>query len=318
MRPAHDCLIVGGGPAGLVAAVYLARFRRHAVVVDAGASRASLIPLSHNLAGFPQGITGNDLLERQRRHAMRYGAEIVAGVVTRLELEDSGVFVAKIQHQDGQASRLRARNVLLATGAIDVEPELPDLVDAVARGLIRHCPICDGYEVIDQKIGLISWGGECAGEAVFLRTYSPDVTLLSLGRRLEMSGEQRRAVNAHGVKLEEEPVVQVIIKEERIAALRFESGREQVFDTLYSALGTRVRSDLAMQLGADTDADGALLTDAHQRTSVAGLWAAGDVVSGLNQLAVAFGRAAIAATDIHRELLKDTQQPATAAAEECQ
>ncbi|HSO43837.1 MAG TPA: hypothetical protein VLR47_13535 [Rhodospirillales bacterium] len=152
--------------------------------------------------------------------------------MTRLEAEDSGGFAAKIRHQDGQASSLRARNVLLATGALDIEPELPDLFDAVARGLVRHCPICDGYEVIDQKIGLISWGGDCAGEAVFLRTYSPDVTLLSLGRRLEMTDEQRRAVNAYGVKLEEELVAQVIIKEVRICALRFESGREQVFDTL--------------------------------------------------------------------------------------
>jgi thioredoxin reductase (NADPH) len=315
VRPACDCLIVGGGPACLVAAVYLARFRRNALVVDAGASRASLIPTSHNLAGFPQGITGEDLLERQRQHAVRYGAEIVAGIVTCLEAEDG--FAAKVQRQDGQASRLRARTVLLAAGAIDVEPELPDLFDAVARGLVRHCPICDGYDAIDQKIGLISWSGECAGEAAFLRTYSPDVTLLSLGRRLELTDEERRVLQAQGVKLEEEPVARIIIKEKRIAALRFDSGREQVFDTLYSALGTRVRADLAVQLGADTDADGTLLTDAHQRTSVADLWAAGDVVSGLNQLAVAFGQAAIAATDIHRELLKDSRQTATAAAEEC-
>jgi thioredoxin reductase (NADPH) len=208
--------------------------------------------------------------------------------------------------------------VLLTTGAIDIEPELPDLLDAVARGLVRHCPICDAYEAIDQKIGLISWGGDCAGEATFLRTYSSDVTLLSLGRRLELTREQRRDMNASGVKLEEEPVVQVIIKEERIAALRFDSGREQVFDTLYSALGTRVTGDLALQLGADADADGALLTDAHQRTSVAGLWAAGDVVSGLNQLAVAFGQAAVAATDIHRQPLSRSRQTGTPAVEECQ
>ena len=303
MRQARDCLIVGGGPGGLVAAVYLARFRRDAVLVDAGGSRASLIPLSHNLAGFPEGISGNDLLERQRRHAARYGAEMVAGVVMRLELEAPGVFLAEIRHEDGRASTLRARNVLLATGAIDIEPDLPDLVDAVARGLIRHCPICDAYEVIDQKIGVISRAGDCAGEATFLRTYSPDVTLLSLGRRLEMTDEERRGIKAQGVKLEEEPVAEVIINDARIAALRFVSGREQVFDTLYSALGTRVRADLAVKLGAEADADGALLTDGHQRTSIAGLWAAGDVVSGLNQMAVAYGQAAIAATDIHRQLL---------------
>jgi thioredoxin reductase (NADPH) len=304
MCRACDCLIVGGGPAGLVAAVYLARFRRHVVVVDAGASRASLIPTSHNLAGFPDGISGNDLLERQRQHAMRYGADIVGGTVTRVEAEDG--FLAKIQHPDGHAETLHARNVLLATGVLDIEPELPDLFDAVARGLIRHCPICDGYEAINRKIGVLGWGGKCAGEAKFLRTYSPDVTLLSLGRPLDLTDEEWQTLRAQGVKLEEEPVARIIIAENRITALRFGSGREQVFDTLYSALGTSVRSDLAVQLGADADADGALLTDAHQRTSVPGLWAAGDVVSGLNQLAVAFGQAAIAATDIHRQLLSES------------
>lgn len=306
MRPPYDCLIVGGGPAGLVAAVYLARFRRRAVLVDARASRASLIPTSHNLAGFPDGISGRDLLERQREHALRYGAEMVTGTVTRLEVEEGGTFVAAVEPQDAVAETLRARKVLLATGVIDVAPDLPELLDAVAQGLIRHCPICDAYEAIDHKIGVLAWGGECAGEAAFLRTFSSDVTLLSFGRPLELSDQQRQIVTTQGVKVEEEPVARIITVQDRIVALRFASGREQAFDSLYSALGTKVRGDLASGLGVDMDADGAVLTDPHQRTSVAGVWAAGDIVSGLNQLAVAFGQAAIAATDIHRQLLTYT------------
>ena len=307
----YDCLTIGGGPAGLAAAVYLTRYRRRGLLIDAGASRASVIPLSHNLPGYKDGIGGKELLERQRKQAFSFGAKIVTGAVRNLTLEHARVFVAEVQRPDGDVEQVRARTVLLATGAIDIEPALPGVLDAVARGLIRHCPICDGYEVIDRKIGVIGWGGKCAGEAAFLRTYSSDVTLLSLGRPLELSEDERRSLDLNGVQLEEEPVGRVVFATVGSVAVQFASGRERTFDTVYSALGTKVRSDLATKLGADADSDGALLTDTHQRTSVPGLWAAGDVVSGLNQIAVAFGQAAIAATDIHRQLSSwDTGSPA--------
>ena len=110
MHSIYDCLIVGGGPAGLVAAVYLARFRRHTVLVDARSSRASLIPMSHNLAGFPDGISGRDLLKRQRAHALRYGAEMLIGAVTRLEeMADGGIFAAAVLRSVGKRGVQRVK-----------------------------------------------------------------------------------------------------------------------------------------------------------------------------------------------------------------
>lgn len=298
----QDCLIVGGGPAGLTAAVYLARFRRQVLLVDGGASRAAWIPRSHNLPGYPDGIPGPELLERHRQQARVYGVEPVAGTVADLEQAKGGGFAARVHGQGGGEQTVRARTVLLCTGALDVEPDLPDVEGAVARGLVRHCPICDGFEVIGQRIGIIGNSPHAIGEAVFLRTYSDDVTLLTLGRPVTQDAEHGRRLREAGIRVVETPVAGVTVEDGRIAALSLGGDAPERFDTLYSALGCRIHSQLAARLGARCDESGSLVTDEHQRTSVPGLWAAGDVVCGLNQISVAYGEAAVAATDIHRHL----------------
>ena len=151
-----DCLIVGGGPAGLTAALYLARFERHSLVVDAGEPRASWIPTSHNVPVFAEGISGRDLLARQREHVRRYGVPVLPGTVTEIGKGPDG-FVTRID-ADGGTREVKARRVLLATGAIDVEPDLPDLPNAVRRGLVRYCPICDGFESRGKRIAVIGFG----------------------------------------------------------------------------------------------------------------------------------------------------------------
>lgn len=291
-----DCLVIGAGPAGLSAAIYLARFRRRFRVVDGGASRAALIPVSHNHPGFPDGVAGTELLARMRRQAERYGAEIVAGTVDALDRDEDGTFIAAVG--DGA---LRARTVLLATGVVDIEPALPDVVGAVRRGLIRHCPICDAFEITDQKVGVIGHGTSALGEALFLRTYTADLTLLTLGERMTLAPDEARMVAEARIRIVEDPVSRVILEGDAIAALEV-GGAEHRFDTLYSALGCHVRSQLARDLGAAHNELGALAVDDHQRTSVPGLYAAGDVVSALNQIGVAMGQAAIAATAVHNDL----------------
>lgn len=303
-----DCLVIGGGPAGLTAAVYLARFRRRVQVVDAGASRAALIPSSHNLPGFPDGISGADLIERQRRHAGKYGATVVRGVVTGLERDPDGLFHAELDAAEGGPARLAARAVLLCTGVVDVEPELPNLADAIQRRLVRHCPVCDGYEAIGQRVGVIGNDARAVGEALFLRTFSDDVTMLTLGHAPELSDEDRARLYRAGVAVVEEAVTEVTCHDGRISAVCLRETGARDFDSVYSALGTDVRSDLGQALGARHDENGSIFTDEHQRTSVKGLWAAGDVVCGLDQISVAYGQAAVAATDVHRSLLEASRR----------
>jgi thioredoxin reductase (NADPH) len=290
-----DCVIIGAGPAGLTAAIYLARFRRRCRVIDAGDSRASWIPKSHNHPGFPDGIRGTTLLARMRRQAERYGAEIVAGRVETLEPTRNGFRVSV----GGVA--LEARKVILATGVRDNKPPVPALEDAVARGLVRICPICDGYEVIGQRVGVLGLDDHCAREAVFLRTYSDDVAFIHVGEE-PLPEPTVRALTAAGVEIVESAIRQVHIARRRITAFDFGAGAPRVFDAVYSALGVTPNTALATQAGARLDDGGRLVVGDHQETSVAGLYAAGDVVRGLNQISTAAGEGAIAATDIHNSL----------------
>src|SRR3954471_22069454 len=140
-EPELDCLIVGGGPAGLTAAIYLARFHLSIRVIDAGKSRASWIPCTRNHAGFPDGISGQELLERMRTQAQKYGAKITQDRVTKLERDDAeGLFTAT-----WGSGCVQARSVLIATGVTNRSPSMDEELhdEALARGLIRYCPICD-------------------------------------------------------------------------------------------------------------------------------------------------------------------------------
>jgi thioredoxin reductase (NADPH) len=286
-----DCLIIGGGPAGLTAAIYLARYRRRIKVIDAGASRAALIPKSHNYPGF-KGIGGSDLIERLRDQALRYGAGLEAGSVTALERRTDGIFAAQYA-----GTETRARYVLLATGLIDGIPHIDGMRELEGE-IVRFCPICDGYEAIDQRIGVIGGMAAAGKEALFLRTYSRQVFLFATDD--EQHPETAGALREAGIEITRRPVR--VEQSGEKAAVMVEDGTRYEVDVLYPAFGCDVRSELATTLGARCNEVGCLLVDDHQRTSVEGLYAAGDVVSELNQLSVAAGHAAVAATDIHNRL----------------
>jgi thioredoxin reductase (NADPH) len=292
-----DCVIIGGGPAGLSAAIYLARFRRTLELIDACDSRAAQIPLSHNYPGFPDGINGMELLARMREQARHYGVHAIRGTVERIEKTENGEFLSF--HGGGAA---RSRTVLLATGMTDIEPDMPELREAVRRGLVRYCPICDGYEAQGRKVGVIGYGTHCIAETMFIRHFTEDLTVLTLGREMRLSDKERQALEHKNIRIIEEPIAEVSIEGDKIEALRMRSGKTHRFDTVYSMLGVNVRSDLATALGANCDEDGNLFVDRHLQTSIDGLYAAGDVVDGLNQISVATGHAAIAATAIHNRL----------------
>jgi len=291
-----DCVVIGGGPAGLTAAIYLARFRRDFVVVESGESRAAWIPRSHNHPGFPDGVRGPTLLARMRRQAEHYGARIVRGRVESLAPGRSGF---QIRLEDGEA--LLARTVILATGVLDNAPPIAGLEDGVARGLVRICPICDGYEVIGQRVGVIGLDDHCAAEAVFLRTYSDHVAFIHVGDG-PLPAATVRMLHKGGVEVIESALRGVTIARRKITAFDFEAGAPRTFDVVYSALGVTPRTRLAVQAGARLDPGGRLVVGAHQETSVPGLYAAGDVVRGLNQISTAQGEGAIAATDVHNAL----------------
>jgi thioredoxin reductase (NADPH) len=292
-----DCLIVGGGPAGLTAAIYLARFHLRLKVVDAGKSRAALIPCTRNHAGFPDGISGSELVERMTAQAQKYGASIECGRVTRLETCDGG-----FEAEWGEGP-IRARSVLLATGVTNRRPPMDeDLHDeALARGLIRYCPICDGYEVTDRKLGVIGSDSHGVAEAVFLRSYTADVTLIAPDKALRVGAEDRDRLERLGIETVDGPCSAVAVHADCIVVDTAEG--HHTFDSVYPALGSDAHNELAAQVGAELSSDtGCIVVDSHQRTTVAGLYAAGDVVLGLDQISHAMGEGGVAATTIRNDL----------------
>lgn len=292
-----DCVVIGAGPGGLTAAIYLARYLRDVLVVQDGRSRALWIPRSHNCPGYPDGIPGPELLERLRQQAARYQAPLLTERVETLERSADGGFRLGLREQT-----IAAQTVVLATGAEDIQPPIANLDDAIRCGLVRHCPTCDAYEVRDRSIAVIGSGNCRVQEAMLLRTYTADLTVLSLGRELEMAEDERADLHEAGIRLIDEPVADLVTEGEAACARLARSGRVLRFDTIYAALGLRGRSELAVRLGAAHDDDGMLLVNEHQLTSVPGLYAVGDVVAGLTQIGVAMGHAAIAANSISSSL----------------
>jgi thioredoxin reductase (NADPH) len=296
-EPCFDCLVIGGGPAGLTAAIYLTRYHLSIKVVDAGKSRASLIPCTHNHAGYPGGISGKELIARMTEQAQMYGASIVAGRVTRLDRIEGG-----FRAEWGEGSVI-ARTLLLATGVTNRKPPMDeDLHDeALARGLIRYCPICDGYEVTDKKVGVIGSGGHGVAEAVFLRGFTEDVTLIAPDKAHGLSTEEQERLLQYGIEAVDGPCQAVAAHDDCIVVDTAEG--HYTFDSVYPALGSDTHVELAVQVGAELK-DGSLVVDSHQRTSVPGLYAAGDVVLGLDQISHAMGEGGVAATTIRNDLAK--------------
>ncbi|WP_375402840.1 NAD(P)/FAD-dependent oxidoreductase [uncultured Sphingomonas sp.] len=293
----EDCLVIGGGPAGMTAAIYLARFHLKVRVVDGGESRVTWIPRTHNHAGYPGGIPGIELLTKMREQAAEFGVAVEERVIERVAKVEDGFEATAV---DGEA--LRARTVLLATGVVNKSPPIAPELHRVAmdRGLLRYCPICDGYEVTDKRVGVIGNRTHGFKEAVFLRMYTRDVTLIAPDTDLELSEEQRANLAELGVEALGGPC----------AALRLDGDKITVptphgklsFDSIYPALGSVIRSELAVSLGADASVDGCLVVDDHQRTSVTGLYAAGDVVKGLDQISHAMGEGGVAAVTIRNDM----------------
>jgi thioredoxin reductase (NADPH) len=229
-------------------------------------------------------VSGTALLARLREQAEEHGVVVTHGRIEALALERgddaSCVFVAR----DAGGGEWRAAAVIHATGIVDRLPEVEGgreaLADAIESGTLRLCAICDAYEAQDSRIAVLAPGEEARTHAAFLRTFSRNVDAI------DSDVPYRLDCDAAGCRIETDA----------------DGNASRTYDTLYPVLGGDAQSQLARTLGAAVDDEGALRTDAHQQTSVDGLYAIGDVVSALNQIAVAVGHAAIAATAVHNRL----------------
>jgi thioredoxin reductase (NADPH) len=295
VKELHDCIIIGAGPAGLTAALYLGRYRRDPLVIHDGSARAARIPLTHNVPGFPEGISGIQLLERMTDHAQAYGAKLMDGCVTAIAKEADGF---RITLADGQTCH--SRTVILATGILLNQVDLPHDVheQAIEDDVLRYCAVCDAYEHIDRRIAVVGCEESGAGQALFLSRYSSQVTLVP-DDPAAMEADDRKKLRTQGVVISDTPMARVAPT--RTTMNVWLDGEEAAleYDVVYPCFGTKPRTELALQLGLGVDEGGCLGASSHFETEIPGFFAAGDIVRGLDQISVAMGHGAIAATNVH-------------------
>ena len=288
-----DCVVIGGGPAGLTAAIYLARYRRRVAIFDSGNSRAAKIPRTRNYPGFAHGITGPELLDALREQANTYGVAFFPNKVEKLSR------VAEMFRLEGFDNKVNAHRVIMATGLSDKRPEVEGLQVDADGSLVRYCPICDGYEATDRSVCVYGSARDAHGKALFMRTFTKSVTLLmpdgccpdDIRSELLTAGVQVPLNRIDALRQQGDKIVATLV-----------GGSELSFDLMYPIIGCHVHSDLATRLGAAHTKVGCLLINDHAQTTILGLYAIGDVASDLHQIAVGTSHAALAATHIHNTL----------------
>ena len=299
-----EVIVIGAGPAGLTAALYLGRYRRDVLVIHDGNSRALRIPKTHNAPGFPHGIEGPDLIDRMTRHAKEFGTRIEEAEVTGIERTAKGF---RLTSDSGTVWESRA--VILASGIFLNQVDLPHDVHegAIKADVLRYCPICDGYEHRDRKIGVIGCDSDGAAEALFLRQFSADITLMPLSHP-ELSQEQAGEMAEAGIVVKTGALAGLEPHSDRMD-VRFEGEEAPLaFDVVYPALGCRPRAELAGQLGITLVEKGCIPAETVKDSGVPGFFGAGDVVEGLDQISVAMGHGAMAATNAHN-WLREQERP---------
>ena len=294
----QDSVIVGAGPAGLTAALYMARYLRRPLVLHDGAARAARIPESFNVPGHPDGVSGAELLARMTEHAQRYGTRLVEARIAQASRAD-GHFV--FEAEDGRS--WRGRTAILATGIVLHQVDMPhDLHEsAIHAGVLRYCPICDGYEYRDRRIVVVGCDEQGAAEALFMRRFSQHITLVPQVFS-ELDEALKSQLQQAGITVIEQRIARYAPASDQMVIYLEGQVQPLSFDLMVPGLGVTPRSELAAQLGVKINNKGCCHEAALFDSGVDGLWVAGDVLEGLDQVSAAIGQGAIAATNAHNWL----------------
>jgi thioredoxin reductase len=289
----YDVVVAGGGAAGLNAALVLGRARRRVAVVDAGAPRNA--PATH-MHGFlsRDGMPPADLLAVGRDEVAGYGGELLQGRVDQI---DPGFLV---HLATGPA--LPARRVLVATGLRDELPELPGVGERWGKDLL-HCPYCHGYEVRGQPLGVLGTGPASVGQALLVRQWSDDVVFFP--HTLDVTGDERERLTARGVPIVDGMVRRLVVDGDRLHGVELAEGQVVARAAVFVFPRMVAHDTLLTGLGCDKDEDGWVITDLSGRTSVPGVWAAGNVASPRAQVLTAAAMGSAAAIAINHDLVDE-------------
>jgi thioredoxin reductase (NADPH) len=294
-----EAVIVGGGLAGLSAAIYLGRARRHILVIDEKRSMARWEPHVQNYLGFPSGIAGDELVRRGRKQARRYGVRFVKDRIVRAK-EKKGGF--RLQ---GDKRSYECKRLLISTGIFHIPPDLPQIDSCLGHSMF-FCKDCDGYRVQGQAIGIYGWTNEAVEYALAMLVYSPCVVVLSDGRSPAWDKQHQRWLREYRVPVHTANINAVEAPNRRLRSLSLHDGTDIVLDALFITRGDVYYNDIARGLGAKVDVKGEVRVDADMRTTVKGLYAAGCVTPANCQMIIAAGQGATAAQAINRDLFQES------------
>lgn len=318
-----EVAIIGGGPAGLTAAVWLGRYLHRVVVIDSGDPRNWETRGVNGFPGHP-GIAPAELRGRTRDECRQYGVELIDGFVARIRRDTNSFLVdfdpmpetkAREDQRGSGAPRvpsdnaprpetrsLRVGRLLLAFGLRDEWPKVPGL-QQVYGSAAHVCPDCDGYDTRGTKVVVIASGRKAAGMALNLTTWTRDIVICTNGRPPDLDTEQCAKLDALNIPVLSARIDRVVPQGDRIYALELDGGMHLDCDHIFFALSQRPADDLGAQVDCDRDDDGHIVVDQHQRTSVKHVWAAGDITPGAQLAVVAAAEGAIAALSIHKSLV---------------
>jgi thioredoxin reductase len=294
----HDVVIVGGGAAGLSAALVLSRARRRVAVVDAGRPRNAPAAHMHGFLG-SDGLPPGDLLAAGRDEAAGYGAVLIPGTVTDVARVSSPGHHPRFDVRIEDGRTLRTRRVLVTTGLRDEIPDVPGLRERWGRDVL-HCPYCHGHEVRDLPLGVLGGTAEALGHAQLVRQWSPDVVFFAHGTAL--SRDQREQLVARGIEIVDDPVTRLVIEDDTLTGVELATGAVVARAAVFVRPRFVPNADLLTALSCATDDNGWVATDSAGRTSVPGVWAAGNAVNPRAQVITAAGEGSAAAIAINNDL----------------
>jgi thioredoxin reductase (NADPH) len=301
----YEVVVVGGGPAGLTAALYTTRLGHDTTIVDRGGGRCAMMADTHNVVGITEDVSGNEFLGTAWEQLSEYGTDTRRDFVTSAERRDDGRF--RLETADD--ATLLADRVVLATGFSDARPDPP--LPRTGRGL-HYCLHCDAYMFVDESVYVMGHGEAAAKVAMIMLNFTDDVDLLTRGDTPTWSDDTALQLDAHPVDVVEADVEGVENGDDGwLEALVFEDGTRREYRGGFAMYGSEYNTDLAESLGCELNDDGTVAVDDHGNTSADGVYAVGDVVPGHNQIPVAMGQGAKAGIDVHyglREFPKSVEQ----------
>ena len=318
MEKEYDVVVIGGGAGGLQAAIHSGRYHWRTLVIDRGKGRTFYTPIYHNLLGYPDGISGAELLSKGKEQAKKYGVEFLMKIVTNITKDEDGMFTITAQRRkerrEGSHENIdvvRARKIVLATGIMDRHPDVPDVYHWAGFS-IYYCPDCDGYEITDERVVVIGSGNGGPGLANTLLSWTDDIAVVNIDPAKEISDHFQMVMADHGIPIYTGPIKEFVGKDRnRIEQVILEDKTVIPCNKVFSALGMySVHSELGKKIGVETLENGHIVVDPRtKQTSVEGVWAVGDVVAHSQQVMIAMGEGAQAAIWVNKSLRKEGLLP---------